>query len=325
VVAEDDIGFNLNREELLRNVRLQARRNRYCWSLPVAYIGYLLFVVDICLHVQVEMGFQVQTDIKAQFGCTEGAGIGVTSADALYSYLLDTYVPLVYSQTTLGTQAGGWRLSQSRAAAAPCSMQDVAMAMIPGATLDTSDCYSLTQSSTESYLPPTLINSSAAPAFSPYTQPAGTSQLRDNPFDPFQLVFDNPMWVDNTTKSQDAAVGALNDLWDNSWIDAATRVVHVELAVVQLSTNTWARILVSTYFQPGGLVESFCSVGSVQAEPYAGPMPPSPGRGIIVLDIILIVYLVFIFWQLATTAWHKIRRVRRRWKMQRVEVSEPNH
>src|SRR4051812_3310793 len=130
--AEADIGFNLNREELLRNVHLQARRNRYCWSLPLAILGYVIYAVDICLHTQIETAFQVETVMNNQFGCQDGVGVGITSADGLFTYLTDTYLPLMYNPVGLGTFAGGWRLSQSRAAAAACSMSDVAAALVPG-------------------------------------------------------------------------------------------------------------------------------------------------------------------------------------------------
>jgi hypothetical protein len=57
----DVAAYPVPREELLRNIKRFQARDKYCWSLPVAIIGFMLWCIGLVVHVDVEQSSQVES------------------------------------------------------------------------------------------------------------------------------------------------------------------------------------------------------------------------------------------------------------------------
>lgn len=57
----DVAAYPVPREELLRNIKRFQARDKYCWSLPVAIVGFMLWCIGLVVHVDVEQSSQVES------------------------------------------------------------------------------------------------------------------------------------------------------------------------------------------------------------------------------------------------------------------------
>lgn len=57
----DVASYPLPREELLRNIKRFQARDKYCWSLPIACLGYITWCLGLTMHVDIGAAFQVES------------------------------------------------------------------------------------------------------------------------------------------------------------------------------------------------------------------------------------------------------------------------
>ena len=64
----DVSAFEVPRAELLRNIRRFQARDRYCWALPLAMLGFALWSIGLTTHADVPSAAEVEA------GCVAGRG-----------------------------------------------------------------------------------------------------------------------------------------------------------------------------------------------------------------------------------------------------------
>ena len=63
----DVYSYALPREELLRNIKRFQARDKYCWSLPIAVIGFALWCLGLAVHADIESSNQIESGWVSAF------------------------------------------------------------------------------------------------------------------------------------------------------------------------------------------------------------------------------------------------------------------
>ena len=252
-----------DRSALLRAVKLQQGRNQYAWSLPFAAISYILFCASLVEHVQVERANELETGLLQAFGGVS-AGSSLRSAADVYVFLGTGVVAPLFpiggdsrargTINSYGRIVGGLRLGQGRSNVAECPFEGYFHRF-------SRPCFPADTTSLA-----TFGNTTAAAAggiSSAFI--AQTSAALASGADAFQLV----IAADEDPVAAAAVVPALAAA---SWLDAQTKTVTAEVAVLNLDAAAWSLVRLDYTFTRGGRIDALQTITSVPIDPYYGQL-----------------------------------------------------
>jgi hypothetical protein len=286
----------------------RAKRVRQCRSVPLSLLLYVVFIGALVSHCRVEPAFELESALSSElvvntyfdvYSLTTPTQWFAWARNALLPVLLYDPVGVVESDdygapyvkapqrpgrivNNYGLIIGGVRLSQIRSRAAPCGDGGVF------AKIYNDTCYDFgAPPSGEGGFGDAAAAAAAGVegAFQPQTSGGGllpelVDAYDDGPF--FQLYLDGM----ETLASGQAKVTGLEEAF---WLDEASQVVAVQIALYNGQTNFFATVEMATTFTPGGRLDVASRVGSFSANPYLGA-----AAGAYVLDFMLSCYALYL-------------------------------
>lgn len=221
-----------------------------------------------------------------------GDGFAPAAVADWYAWMQETFIPYVLPDTDangntlppeqrgyfaqFGLIVGGVRLVQTRGVEANCTGLAPAVQSIYG-----KQCHDMSVYSAAPY--GDAETAEALGVLSAF-QPA-SPQSSDGHLPPGAAEFEFYLNVENDTSVNVDLVTALATA---GWIDASTRDVRVQLAILNGEVGMWGRVEFVAEFTRGSRVATSTRVISVWIDPYAG-------RGYLyVLDVIMILYWVYL-------------------------------
>ena len=322
--------FVIKREDLLRNIKRSQARDKYCWTLPVGLIGFMLWCLGLILHCRVQDAATVEMGLSSMFqisGYTDGTAVGLpVDTASFYAFLLQLGTSAMPDTTGVVNRydslIGGIRISQSRSVTRPnCSGSQFVDIM--SAVSGPSSCYPSAELSFDPYWNASAVDGVVVAAdgaivdvgaafaqlsYGPAVVTVPSQKLSSfaetaiaaagmSPSTPFHYVFDY-----NTGAITDA-VGVLSAA---GWVDEATVTAVVSIAVVNYDSGFWARALFTITFTRGGSVLNTAQLRSLPIDPYE-----QWKEGLQFLDALLLVYGGVYVLQLARTAVKTCARARK--------------
>ena len=286
----------------------RAQRVRQCRSVPLSLLLYVVFIGALVSHCRVEPAFELESALSSElvvntyfdvYSLTTPTQWFAWARNALLPVLLynpegvvvsDDYgAPYVKAPqrpgrivNNYGLIIGGVRLSQIRSRPTACGDGGVF------AKIYNDTCYDFGAApSGEGGFGDAAAAAAAGveQAFQPQTSGGGLlPELVDaydgGPF--FQLYLDGM----ETLASGQAKVTGLEEAF---WLDEASQVVAVQLALYNGQTNFFATVEMATTFTPGGRLDVVSRVGSFSANPYLGS-----AAGAYALDFMLSCYALYL-------------------------------
>ena len=298
--AEDDA----ERASVVAVLAKRAKRVRQCRSVPLSLLLYVVFIGALVSHCQVEPAFQLESALASElvvntyfdiYSLTTPTQWFGWARNALLPVLLynpdgvaesdDYNAPIVKAPqrpgrivNNYGLIVGGVRLAQIRSRGAPCPDGGVF------AKLYNDTCYDFGGApSGEGFGSSPAGN--VASAFLPQTSGGGllpelVDAYDDGPF--FQLYLSG-------VSTLQAGQNRVTNLEEAGWLDEASQVVAVQVALYNGQTNSFATVEMATTFMPGGRLDVASRVGSFSANPYLGV-----ASGAYVLDFMLSCYALYL-------------------------------
>ena len=302
--AEDDA----ERASVVAVLAKRAKRVRQCRSVPMSLLLYVVFIGALVSHCRVEPAFQLESALASElvvntyfdvYSLTTPTQWFAWARNALLPVLLynpngvaesDDYgAPFVKAPqrpgrivNNYGLIVGGVRLAQIRSREAPCPDGGVF------AKLYNDTCYDFGAAPSGAGGFGDAAAAAAAgvsSAFQPASSGGGllpelVDAYDDGPF--FQLYLSG---IEELASGQ----GKVTGLEGAGWLDEASQVVAVQLALYNGQTNSFATVEMATTFMPGGRLDVASRVGSFSANPYLGA-----ASGAYVLDFMLSCYALYL-------------------------------
>lgn len=291
----------MDRAALLRGLRRERDQQLHCWRIPFAIASYFIAATSLVLHLQVEPSFFLERGLVDSI-VTRTSGVNsVVSTATLFDFLRDELLPAAFPSRTDGVLGainsysqilGGIRLSQARSSEQPCPP-------ILGINLTTvlrgapAECHPESTTSRGTFgLAAVAALHNVSSAFSAMDAPGSVPAAVRAEFDPFEFVVDAHDDFGEAVELVDGLQAAL-------WVDASTKHVSVEIAVLNLEIAAWARLLVTFTFTRGGRVASKWAVRSLPFDPYSS----APVLG--VFDVLNILYAAYLLATIAASTWRR--------------------
>jgi hypothetical protein len=251
---------------------------------------YVLFIAFIALHAPTEPAYDFEWALRKDVG-EAGGGFGPTTGGEWFDWLNGALLPAVlpqedYNQQPLplerrgriaqyGLVVAGIRLMQTRSAALSCGDSVIA-------TLYNDTCYPMDTTSVSPFGNLSLADEAGVgSAFRPSSvhgqDPDGFGGSV------FQLFL-------NVEDDADTVAAYTTALQEARWLDEATKMVKVQLAVLNAQVGLFARVEFTATFTRGGRVDALTFVTSMPIEPYAGP----GGGALYLLDVVMLGYVAYL-------------------------------
>jgi len=250
---------------------------------------YGLFCVSFLYHASSPVAFTFETAIVNELVYGSDFANAVYSRESWAVWLRDAFVPLVLGlgDGTAGEDAqviggyalplGGIRVRQTRQAARACP--DATAARVYAGT-----CYAGAASGA-------VGDAAAAAPFGTPPDAFAPSGLPGDPVLSYQLLL-------STVSDLATAQAVVDGLVAGAWTDAGTRVLSVQLALLnaQPGVDRWGVVSFDASFEPGGLVRATTTVRSFPDAPYPASAPGSAaGAGFVLfIDALLVVYALYV-------------------------------
>ena len=77
----DVSSYPVPREELLRNIKRFQARDKYCWQLPVAVVGFILWCIGLGVHSDIESSYTIESGCVMTLLTGFPTGASVTAAE----------------------------------------------------------------------------------------------------------------------------------------------------------------------------------------------------------------------------------------------------
>ena len=281
----------IDRVQFVDALKKNRDRIRHCRTVPFSVLTYAMYIIALCVHVQISLQYDFESRLLAI------VPVPVT-ADTWYGYMLNRFIPDILPQDPANPSSwgrlngnnfmlgnyliiGGVRLITQRRAVGACPLPAGPISELYSSVCQQEGVYSLSEFGDAAAAAAAGVSS----AFVPTTVEADPAGER------FQLTLDPRL---NRTQLE----GLIEGLRSAGWIDNRTASIDVQFAVMNGEAGLLGRAAVHIGYSIGGAPTITSSTTSIPVDPYFGAR-----AGIAVLDVLLLLYWIYL---LAGT----LRRVR---------------